>query len=96
MKNLLLLPTGTAEVRTHLNTNEIFGNPVRFEAVVDGVTAAGASDLKTNLTAVNAGVKAKLSELKNYPGDYRDALGELADAIRKALEAFAVDKAIKK
>ena len=96
VRNLLLLPSGVAEVRTHLNTNEIFGNPVRFESVIDGVTAADASDLKTNLTAMAADVKAKLAALKNNPGDYRDAVQELADAVRRALEAFTVDKAIKK
>ncbi|HXS67502.1 MAG TPA: hypothetical protein VN761_01585 [Candidatus Polarisedimenticolia bacterium] len=95
VKNLLLLPAGAAEVRTHLNTNEFFGNPVRFEAVIDGVKAVQASDLKTNLTAMDAEVKAKMAELKNHPGDYRDALHDLGDAIRDALEAFTVEKAIK-
>jgi hypothetical protein len=68
---------------------------VRFQAVIDGVTAAHASDLKTNLTVMDADVKAKLAALKNYPGDYRDALQELSDAIQKALEAFGEPKAKK-
>lgn len=92
VKNLLCLPAGTAEVQKHLNTNEIFGDPVRFQAVIDGIAAARATELATNLTVISAGVKAKVLALKATPGDYRDALDELQDRIQRTLEAFGAAK----
>lgn len=96
VKNLLFLPTGTAEVRTHLNTNEIFGDPVRFQAVVDGIAAAHATQLATNLTVIDAALKPKLLALKiGVDDDYRDALDELEHKIQDALETLGAGKRAK-
>jgi hypothetical protein len=92
VKNLLRLPEGDGVVRTHLNAGEMFGNPVRFQAIVDGIASAHAADLAADLTAVDAKIKAKLAVLKNSPGDYRDALEDLDGRIGKTVENFAPSK----
>lgn len=92
VKNLLRLPEGAVAVRSHLKPEEIFGNPVRFQAIVDGIAAAHAMELATNLTVVDASVAEKLATLKTSPGDYRDALEDLDDRIRKTVGAFKKSK----
>jgi hypothetical protein len=92
VKNLLLLPDGVSEVRAHLKTDPVFANPVRFQSVVDGIAAARATDLATNLTVLNGSIEAKLATLKNHPSDYHDALDYLHDRIREALELFGKPK----
>lgn len=92
VKNLLLLRDGAGVVRTHLNAGEMFGNPVRFQAIVDGIASAHAADLAADLTAVDGKIKAKLVTLKNSPGDYRDALEDLEGRIGKTIENFAAAK----
>jgi hypothetical protein len=92
VKNLLRLPGGFAEVRTHLTTNEIFADPIRFQAVIDGMTSTNAVGLRTNLAAVDADIKAKLVILTNHPGEYRTALNDLDDRVRKTIELLATPK----
>jgi hypothetical protein len=92
VKNLLRLREGDGVVRTHLNAGELFGNPVRFQAIVDGIASAQAADLSADLTAIDAKIKAKLVVLKNSPGDYRDALEDLDGRIGKTVETFAAAK----
>ncbi|HEX4265672.1 MAG TPA: hypothetical protein VH597_15155 [Verrucomicrobiae bacterium] len=87
VKNLLCLPEGAAEVRTHLTTNEIFGDPVRFQAVLDGMESKRVAGLLTNLTAIEAEVRAKLVILTNHPGGYRTALEGLDEQMRRKIEA---------
>jgi hypothetical protein len=70
----------------------MFGNPVRFQAIVDGIASAHAADLAADLTAVDGKIKAKLVTLKNSPGDYRDALEDLDGRIGKTIENFAAAK----
>jgi hypothetical protein len=89
VKNLLHLPEGAPQVSPHLNTNEIFDNPGRFQAVVDGINAAHATELATNLAAIGTNVTAKLAILTNSPGDYRDDLQDLQTRIQKTLASFA-------
>jgi hypothetical protein len=85
-KNLLLLPDGASKVGTHLNTNEVFADPGRFQAVVDGITAAHAVGLSTNLTQVATQATAKLDALAGAPGPYRDDLQALLARIRQAIQ----------
>jgi hypothetical protein len=92
VKNLLCLPEGAAEVRTHLTTNEIFGDPIRFQAVIDGMESGRATGLLTNLTAMDAEVRAKLVILTNHPGDYRTALEGLDERLRKKIAVLGAPK----
>jgi hypothetical protein len=92
VKNLLCLPEGAAEVRTHLTTNEIFGDPIRFQAVIDGIGSERVAGLLTNLTAMEAEVRAKLVILTNHPGDYRTALEGLDERVRRKIEAVGESK----
>jgi hypothetical protein len=85
-KNLLLLPDGAAIVRTHLNTNEVFADPGRFQAVVDGIVAVRAAGLSTNLTQIATQAGTNLDTLASSPGAYRDDLQALLTRIRQALE----------
>lgn len=88
VKNLLQLPNAASLVGSHLNTNDIFADPVRFQSVIDGIAAAQASELAANLTAIEPAIDAKLTILKNSPGDYRDALDDLKKRIQKTPGAF--------
>lgn len=88
VKNLLCLPDGPAAVRAHLKTEKVVGDPARFQAVIDGISAAHAVDLSTNLTAVEPGIKTKLSTLTNSPGTYRDDLQELENRIQKTVSTI--------
>jgi hypothetical protein len=88
VKDLLSLPGGASAIRDHLKTNEFMGDPARFQAVIDGIAAAHATQLSTNLMSVEPGVKTKLSTLTNNPGDYRDDLQELENRIQKTVATF--------
>jgi hypothetical protein len=92
VKNLLRLPEGAPQVSPHLNTNEVFDNPGRFQAVVDGINAAHATELTTNLSAIGTNVSAKLDTLTNSPGPYRDDLQDLHTRIQKTLASFETPK----
>jgi hypothetical protein len=85
VKNLLCLPEGASRVRTHLRTEEVFDNPGRFQAVIDGIVAAQATEFSTNLAALETNVTMKLAVLTNSPGAYRDDLQELNMRIQKTL-----------
>jgi hypothetical protein len=85
-KNLLLLPDGASTVGTHLNTNEVFAGPGRFQAVVDGIAAAHAAGLSTNLAQIATQAAAKLDTLAGHPGPYRDDLQALLIRIRHVIE----------
>jgi hypothetical protein len=92
VKNLLALPEGMIAVGTHLNTNEIFADPVRFQSVIDGIAAARATELVPNLKTIDSSVAAQLLTLKHYPGDYRDALEDLNDRIKKVPGVLSATK----
>jgi len=83
VKSLLNLPSGPVAVQEHLKTDEIFDNPGRFEAVMDGIAGAQCSELKTNLMTIEVDVLARLATLTNTPGGYRDDLQELEMRIHK-------------
>lgn len=87
-KDLLCLPHGGSIVKTHLKADEIISDPARFQSVIDGISSANATDLTTNLTAVEPGIKTKLATLTNSPGDYRDDLQDLENRIQKTVATF--------
>ncbi len=82
VRDLLRLPESAAVAAAHLNAKEVVADPGRFQAVMDGVAAAHAVALATNLVALEREVAAKLSILTNSPGPYRDALSNLHARIR--------------
>ena len=88
VRNLLRLPEGAAMAATHLNAKEVLADPGRFQAVVDGLAAARAIALATNLVALEREVAAKLSSLTNSPGLYRDELSNLHVRIRRTVSQF--------
>jgi hypothetical protein len=88
VRNLLRLPEGAAASAVHLNAKEVLDDPGRFEAVVDGVAAARAVVLATNLVVLDHEVAAKLSSLTNSPGLYRDELSSLQVRIRQTVSQF--------
>jgi len=94
VKQLLGLAEGPATVRAHLSSDEAFDNPGRFQAVLDGIAAAQASELATNLVALEAKVRTKLSALASSPGAYREDLQELDARIDKTLVSFELRKII--
>ena len=84
VRSLLCLSNGLDAVRGHLNTNEMFNDPGRFQAVVDGIAAAHADALATNLQELAAAAKNKLAALAPGPDPYRDDLAELRQRLRQA------------
>jgi hypothetical protein len=89
VQNLLRLPEGASIVRSNLNKAQVFADPGRFQAVTDGITTARATDLATNLAALDNDATAKLAALTNSPGAYRDDLKDLQVGIQKAIAALA-------
>jgi hypothetical protein len=85
VKNLLCLPDGVTLVRTRLKTEAAFHNPPRFQAVVDGIAAARATELVPNLTLLQTNVIARLSTLTNLPGIYKADLEELNAGIHRTI-----------
>ena len=79
------LPDGASAVRTNLENAKVFGDPGRYQAVMDGIAAAHGADLSTNLTTLDGAVKTKLGTLTNSPGAYRDDLQELESRLRKTI-----------
>jgi hypothetical protein len=92
VKNLLLLDGGPAAVQAHLKTGELLGNPGRFQAIVDGIAAVHASELATNMTAVQPEIHAKLMTLLNSRDGYWDDLVGLDTRIRGTLAGFGKGK----
>jgi hypothetical protein len=88
VKNLLCLPEGAASVRAHLNTNEVFDSPGRFQSVLDGIAAARTAELATNLAMLATNIQTKLDTLTNNPGPYRDDLQDLDARVQKTLGAL--------
>jgi hypothetical protein len=88
VRNLLRLPEGATASAVHLNAKEVLDDPGRFQAVVDGVAAARAVVLATNLVVLDHEVAAKLSSLTNSPGLYRDELSSLQVRIRQTVSQF--------
>jgi hypothetical protein len=81
----LRLPGGPAAVRTHLNSEEIFRDPGRFQAVVDGVGIGRGVQLSTNLVEMSGAITAKAKQLSGSPGPYLDDLTELQRGVEKAI-----------
>jgi len=88
VKNLSRLPESAAVSAAHLNAKEVLNDPGRFQAVVDGLAAARAVMLATNLVSLEHEVAAKLASLTNSPGLYRDELYNLDVRIRQTLSQF--------
>ena len=88
VKNLLFLNGGPPAVQAHLKEAEMFDNPGRFQAVVDGIAAAHASQLATNLASIQPKIEARLVDLANSPGGYRDDLRDLNRRIKQTLADF--------
>jgi hypothetical protein len=88
VKNLLCLGGGTDAVRARLKTDEVLSHPGRFQAVVEGIAADRASQLSTNLAAIQIKVREELARLTNSPGAYRDELQELDAGITQTLANF--------
>jgi hypothetical protein len=85
-RNLLLLTDGASIVGIHFNTNEVFADPGRFQAVVDGIAEAHAAVLSTNLAQIATQAAVKLDSLAGTPSPYRDDLQALLTRIRKVIE----------
>jgi len=85
-RNLLCLPGGMGAVATHLKAKEVFNDPGRLQAVVEGIASARAVGLATNLVEVAREVAAKLDALAGSPGVYRDALLEYQASGRRTIE----------
>lgn len=83
VNDLLLLSGGVAAVRGHLKEKDMLENPGRFEAVVDGIGEAHVGELAKELSAVLPRIEARLAELANSPGGYREDLRGLEAAIKK-------------
>jgi hypothetical protein len=77
VKNLLSLTHGISAVQSHLTIEKLLENPGRFQSVMDGIAAARASDLATNLTALQIQVRERLADHALLAGGYRDDLQEL-------------------
>jgi hypothetical protein len=88
VKDLLRLGGGESAVGARLATNSVLDNPGRYQAIVDGIAAAQASGLATNLMAIQVCVRAKQADLAGSPGGYRDDLKELDVHIAQALANF--------
>ena len=86
VKNLLGLTNGAAALRPHLNTNEVFLDPGRFQPVVDGIAEARADSLTTNLEELMVGVKVKLARQSPGANPYRDDLADLQKRLAETIE----------
>lgn len=91
--DLLRLPGGADAARDRLTLKRALDDPGRFQAVVEGVAAAQASELATNLTAVLMGVRSRLADTNLLAGGYKDDLQELSARIDGTLAGFAGKKA---
>ncbi|HZR17626.1 MAG TPA: hypothetical protein VFE51_09895 [Verrucomicrobiae bacterium] len=78
-------PDGIARVAQHLKSTDVFKDPGRFQAVVDGIVAARASGLRLNLFNLSDKVASKLRELDAHRGPYYDDLAELQTRLISAL-----------
>jgi len=85
-RSLLGLPEGIAAVGIRLNPKTVLADPSRFQAVVEGIAAAQAVGLATNLVAVGREVAAKLDSLATVPGAYRDALQGYQSSSKQTIE----------
>jgi hypothetical protein len=86
--NLLSLTNGAAVLSPHLNTNEVFRDPGRFQAVVDGIAEAHTQTLVSQLEALSLDVKTKISLQAPGPNPYRDDLEDLEIRLRRAIESL--------
>jgi hypothetical protein len=84
-KSLLRLPDGTAAVSVRLKADEVFKDPGRYQAVVDGIAEARAVQLSTNLVEMAGAISAKAKQLSNSPGPYLDDLTELQVHVERAI-----------
>jgi hypothetical protein len=86
VKNLLCLTNGVALLRSHLNTNEVFKDPGRFQAVMDGIADSRADSLITNLNALADAIKTRFTRLAPGPDPYRDDLSELQTRLQQTVQ----------
>jgi hypothetical protein len=84
--NLLSFANGAAILSPHLNTNEVFRDPGRFQAVVDGIAEAEAKSLVSRLEAMSRDVKTKISMQAPGANPYRDDLEDLEARLRRTIE----------
>ena len=86
MTNLLSLPGGMSVVASYFNAAQLFKDPGRFQAVVDGVAASRAVGLTRNLNETCEQVTGKLKALPTNPNPYREDLLELQERIKRAIQ----------
>ena len=84
--NLLSFPDGPAVVAPYLNRTQLFKDPGRLQAIVDGIVTARAVGLSTNLIEISRLIDEKLTALPTKPDPYRDDLLDLQAQIEKAIE----------
>jgi hypothetical protein len=84
--NLLSFPDGPSLVRRYLTRTQLFKDPGRFQAIIDGIVAAKPVGLVTNLMELGAIVDEKLGTLPSKPDPYRDDLLDLQVRIKRAIE----------
>jgi hypothetical protein len=73
-------------VQARFTAERVLDNPGRFQAVVDGIAAARAIGLRTNLVALQTVVSGRLMALSNSPGAYREDLKQLETRIKRTVE----------
>jgi hypothetical protein len=88
VRSLLRLANGPEALRSHLNTNEVFNDPGRFQAVIDGVAEARCDSLANNLESLADAVKIKLPTLAPGPDPYRDDLADLQTRLQKTIQSL--------
>jgi hypothetical protein len=85
-RSLLAMPDGPLAVAAHLNIKEVFADPGRYQAVIDGVRPADRVALRTNLVELEKAAVTKLGILTNSPGPYREELSGLHARLRQTNE----------
>jgi hypothetical protein len=86
VRNLLCLTNGAASLRSHLNTNEVFRDPGRFQAVMDGIAESHADSLATNLDELGDAIKIKFTRLAPGHDPYHEDLKELQTRLEQTVQ----------
>jgi hypothetical protein len=82
---LARLPGGADLAARHLTAAEVFKDPGRFQAVIEGLADARAVELTNDLSILSDKAAAKLKTLDAYRGPYYDDLADLRRGITNAL-----------
>jgi hypothetical protein len=92
--NLLSLPDGDAAVVAHFKSAELFKDPGRLQAVVEGIGTARALNLETNLVELATRVAVKLNNLPLTSSPYKDDLLGLQICISNTVELLHETKKV--